>query len=200
MSSDHPATSARRFFEIAEALCWAVGKAIRPGFISAVLAMIVVRRIHRVRGALLALEARFLAGRILRRAARVGAAGKMAVARKARVAVLRIPSRFAWLYPLVPSDAACYAGHFRLVLAEPGMRALLAACPQAVRALGPLCRMLGIERAEYVPAGSDAAGPAKAQVRVRKPRKPRREPLDLEAEDAHYAFTNVPRRFRMRVG
>jgi hypothetical protein len=148
-------TSARRFFDIAEALCRAVGNAIRPGFIQVAMAILVVRRIHRVRGVLLALEARFLAGGILpgcrsaadvtARVRRSGASGP------AECADVRLPRRFAWLCGLVPGEAACFAGQLRVVLAEPGMVALLASCPQAVRVVQPLCRMLGIARTDYVP-------------------------------------------------
>ena len=199
MNMDSPSSSAQRFFEIAEALCWAVGKAIRPGFIPAALAVLVMLRIRRVRGILLALEVRFLAGQVFRRSARFS--GPVVRERVVRVAAVDpLPRGFAWLYPLVPGDAACFGGYLRVVLAEPGMRRLLAACPQAVRALRPLCRMLGIERADYAPQGLDATGSAGARIRVCTPPKARREALDLEAEDPHYAFTNVPRRFRMRVG
>ena len=114
------------------------------------MAMLVVRRIQRVRGRLLALEARFLAGLIFARVAVRGAAlaqGGRAVA----VATPLMPRRFAWLCPLVPSDAASYAGQLRVVLAEPRMIALFAACPQAVRIVAPLCRMVGIARSDYVP-------------------------------------------------
>eukprot|EP01037_Dinobryon_pediforme_P001415 gene1415-1436_t len=205
MNFEDRSTSAGRFHEIAEALCRAVGNAIRPGFIDAVLAMLVVRRIQRVRGALLALEARFLAGRVLRRRDRVPVEVKVADARAPVVRVARAarwPVGFGWLCPLVPSYAATYAGHMRMVLAEPEMQALLAGCPQAVRVLGPLCRMLGIARAEYVPEGAEA--PA-VRVRVRAPRvvklsRAEQRALDLAREDAHYAITQVPRKWRLRVG
>jgi hypothetical protein len=200
----HEATSsAQRFFCVAEALCWAVGKAIRPGFIQAAMAMLVMARIRRVRAVLLALEARFLAGLLRTPVARVAAARDvMAVRERAPpVATERLPRRFAWLCPLVPGEAACFAGQLRVVLAEPGMQTLLAACPQALRVLRPLCVMLGIERADYVP-GFAAAMAAKAAmpkvVRVRVRRKSWSEE-DQAREDAHYAITQVPRRFRLRV-
>jgi hypothetical protein len=197
---------ARRIFDISEALCRAVGNAIRPGFIEAALAMAVVLRIQRVRGILLALEARFIAGRLLRVKVRAGviagdAAVSMASAEGQRRRVSLQPNMrgvLGWLCPLVPSAAACYAGHLRIVLAEPEMQALLAACPQAVRALGPLCRMLGIERSAFVPAG---AVPVVVRARVRPASKPRlKKVVDWAASDAHYAATMVPRRFRLWVG
>eukprot|EP01037_Dinobryon_pediforme_P015648 gene15648-15795_t len=193
-----------RFFLIAEALCRSVGNAIRPGFIDAVLAMIVVRRIQRIRGILLALEARFLAGVVLRRPVRVRAADEaVAVAAAAslepavRAGGDRLPRRSGWLFNLVPHEAACWAGHMRLILAEPGMQALLKGCPQAVRVLRPLCVMLGIARGDYVPAGA-VADVRRKRVRVAKV-KPDRWVFDQAREDAHYALTQVPRKWRLRV-
>jgi hypothetical protein len=201
---EHPDSSARRFFSIAEALCRAVGNAIRPGFIQAAMAMLVVLRIQRVRWILLRLETRFLAGLAVRRPARVVAQDVVTVAPERREAVVKepLPRGLGWLCPLVPSYAATYAEHMRVVLAEPGMRELLAACPQALRVLGPLCRMLGIARAEYVPAGAEPVVRRVAPVRVRVERVSRaaQRALDLAAEDAHYAITGVPRKYRLRAG
>jgi hypothetical protein len=152
MNSGYAPSCATRVFDIAEALCRAVGNAIRPGFIQAVVALVVVRRIQVVRGRLLALEARFLAGCVLTRVS----AGRVEADRRVRPSVvwrvgLRLPRRFGWLCGLVPGEAACFAGQLRVVLSEPGMVALLAACPQAVRVVAPLCSMLGIARSDYVP-------------------------------------------------
>eukprot|EP01037_Dinobryon_pediforme_P005255 gene5255-5307_t len=219
--SEHLDSCAGRFFVIASALKLAVGNAIRPGFIPAAMAMLVVRRIGRVQGLLMLLEARFLAGRLRRRVAVAsGAAGAGGAAEPAvrerpaqATAALRLPRRFGWLCPLVPGEAACFAGHMRVALAEPGMQELLAACPQAVRLLGPVCRMLGIERDVYVPAAElaveAAAALVRAEVRVRvraearvRARAAREERVRLEwaREDAHYAISGVPRRYRLRVG
>eukprot|EP01037_Dinobryon_pediforme_P005225 gene5225-5277_t len=199
MNFEGQSTSAGRFFEVAERLCRAVGNAIRPGFIDAVLAMLVVRRVQRIRMILLALETRFLAGRVLCRAARAVTGGEVALQdRPARATGERLPQNSGWLFNLVPHEAACQAGFMRVVLAEPGMQALLAACPQAVRVLRPLCVMLGIEREAYVPAGA-APVVRVARVRVRSPR-PERWVFDQAAEDAHYALTAVPRKWRLRVG
>jgi hypothetical protein len=143
---------ARRVFDIAEALCLAVGNAIRPGFIQAAMALLVVRRIQRVRGLLLALEERFLAGRLVTHPARgVAARDPVLAVRVRRVADVVFPRRFGWLCGLVPGEAACFAGQLRVVLAEPGMAALMESCPQAVRIVRPLCWMLGIARRDFVP-------------------------------------------------
>jgi hypothetical protein len=176
MNSGECPTSASRVAEIAGALSRAVAAAFRFGVMPAVTVLMVCRRIALARGVLLALEARFLAGGVMSRAGRTGAEVVQARGHSTSVEdkAVRIPRRFAWLCALVPGDAACYAGQLRVVLAEPGMVALLAACPQAVRAVRPLCRMLGIERAAFVPglrvpvvAAPVAALAAEAPVAVR---------------------------------
>ncbi len=195
MNSDIIPTCARRIFEITEVLCRAVGNAIRPGFIQAAVAMLVVRRIARLRGVLLAIEARFLAGVVLRcRREAGGVVAAREISACSEVAG-RLPVGLAWLCPLVPSDAAVQAGFLRVVLAEPGMVALLAACPQAVRAVGPLCRMLGIARVEYAPAvaSSGEVAPVVRATRVRAPKPP------LTVAKPHLDFTRVPERFRLKI-
>jgi hypothetical protein len=127
------------------------------------MALLVVRRIQRVRRLLLELEARFLAGRLVISPARVvSASGAIAGPQVRPMAVTPFPRRLGWLCGLVPGDAACFAGQLRVVLAEPEMAALLASCPQAVRIVQPLCRMLGIERADYAPG--EALVPAVVEV------------------------------------
>jgi hypothetical protein len=202
VTSDIIPSCAQRFFATCQLLCLAVGNAIRPGFITPVLAELVYARICRVRRILLALETRFLAGLPMRgpsrlRVTKEAAHGAPAEMRKAAVTAIRMPRHLAWLCPMVPSEAATYGIRLQAVLAEPGMQALLAACPQAVRVLAPLCRMLGVERSAFVPAGAEPV--RVARVRVRKARVVR-EAFDYAREDAHYAFSGVPRRFRLRVG
>eukprot|EP01037_Dinobryon_pediforme_P004341 gene4341-4390_t len=190
-------TSASRFFDIASRLCLAVGNAIRPGFIDAALAMLVVRRIQRVRNILLALEARFLAGQVRRRqsvSVSVMQEGVEAVVRRRAASPARLAGPLGWLCPLVPAEAACFAGHLRVVLAEPEMQALLAGCPQAVRVLGPLCRMLGIERAAYVPGYVEVV-----RVRARVAKAPLVRVAEVDPRVAHYASSGVPRRFWFKV-
>jgi hypothetical protein len=204
MHFDDRPSSGGRFFEIAEALCRAVGNAIRPGFIDAVLAMIVVRRIQRVRGILLALEARFLSGTLRRHAGRVVRAEKTGERAVRPVVAARLPRSFSWLCPLVPSTAATCALHFRIILAEPGMQALLAGCPQAVRTVGPLCRMLGIARDDYVPAAELEAERVERVARAERVRTARALRVKeaaavVDPREAHYASSGVPRRFWFRV-
>lgn len=181
-----------RIFDIAGALCLAVGNAIRPGFIQAAMAMLVCRRINRVRGLLLALEARFLAGTLKtfpgRQVGRVVSAGLAApddpVPGVAHFFPGAVPRRFAWLCGLVPGEAACFAGQLRVVLAEPRMATLLAACPQAVRIVRPLCWMLGIERADFVPGERVAVVVADCPDDDNSGLACRPEPAVTEAENA----------------
>jgi hypothetical protein len=149
---------AKRFADIAGALCRAVGNAIRPGFIHVAMAKLVVGRIKRVQARLIALEARFSAGLLLAPRLRPGRAGAVTSRRPGG-----LPRRFGWLCEMVPGEAACFAGQLRVVLAEPGMVALLAASPQAVRMLRPVCRMLAIASGDYVP-GDGVLGDRAAAV------------------------------------
>ncbi len=72
------------------------------------------------------------------------------------------PGRFAWLVQEVGWEAAGFGSQLRALLERPEMVAFLAACPQAVRVLTPVCRMLAIERQVLQPADA----PVRA-VRVR---------------------------------
>ena len=171
-------TVAERIALILEGLGRAVAARIAPrganGAMAAAMIVLVWTRVRRVEARILGLLARFQAGRLQvavgKRAGRGGGG--------ARVASARLPCGFAWLLPMVPCDAACFAGQLRTVLAEPELVALLDAAPQAARILGPLCRMLGIERsvlrvratarpARAVETGASAAAPiVRARVRV----------------------------------
>jgi hypothetical protein len=62
--------------------------------------------------------------------------------------------------------AAGFGLQLRTVLETPEMVALLQACPQAVRILRPLCRMLAIETQVLRPGAAVVERPK----RVRKPR------------------------------
>ncbi len=112
------------------------------GAMAAALILLVCARIRRVDGQIQRLLALFLAGRlrvVVGVQAQRGGAGVPGVMR-------RVPSRFGWLLGLVPFEAAGFASQLRAVLAEPEMVALLEASPRARGVLGPLCRMLGVER------------------------------------------------------
>ena len=56
---------------------------------------------------------------------------------------VRLPRNFAWLLPLVPMQAANLGCQLAFLFTDPEMAALLAASPRIVKALRPLCWMLG---------------------------------------------------------
>lgn len=183
MSSGHLSTCALRVADIAEALCRAVGQAFGRGLMQAAMALLVWRRIQRLRGMLLACKPQPLAAMPDRRAKGPGEDIGKSVrdvslamrrggdeGRPARATVF-LPRRFAWLCGLVPGEAACLAGQLRAVLAEPDMAGLLASCPQAVRVVGRLCWMLGIEQSEWQPAAGAilVARPVPSLVRAAQP-------------------------------
>ena len=56
----------------------------------------------------------------------------------------RLPRRPRWLLATLPEDAATLKAEIEALLAEPGATALLATYHAALRALRPLCRLLGI--------------------------------------------------------
>jgi len=58
-----------------------------------------------------------------------------------------LPSNHAWLSSALGSDGRCHAYQLNYLLKEPGTAALIAASPQAVRLLRPLCRILGLDPA-----------------------------------------------------
>ena len=145
------------------------------------LIILICTRIRRVEGRISRMLARFQAGKLRVWATeRAGDGGGVPLAPVTRVirAENRLPRTFAWLLPLVPSDAAGFAAHLRMVLAEPEMVGLLAAAPQAARVLAPVCRMLGIEAAVLAPRVEGSAEAVVAPVgtvvkaRVRKAKVP----------------------------
>jgi hypothetical protein len=103
---------------------------------------------------------------------------------------------------MVPYEAAGYGSQLQTVLAEPGMAEVLAACPQAVRILKPLCWALGIERPDWVPGVVRPSEPVVRVARVR--RDPGVRAAVVAAEEArlaaHYSGSGVPKRFWFRVG
>ncbi len=159
----------------------AVAARIAGGAMAAAMILLVWRRIRRVDGQIRGLMERYRAG-TLRVLVQSEARSRVGVGR-ARAVSDRLPQRFGWLLPLVPYEAAGFASQLRAQLVEPEMVALLDAAPQARRVLGPLCRMLGIERALLRPrvAGEAADGlkrdRGKRVPRARVPVQPERIPL-----------------------
>jgi len=122
---------------------------------SAAMIVLVCARVRRAERDIRGLLARFQAGRL-----RVSAVPRVGRGGGGRNGPRVLRSRFGWLLALAPGEAACFAGQIRAVLAEPDMEALIAVSPQARRVLGPVCRMLGIEREMIAvprPVASDGA-------------------------------------------
>jgi hypothetical protein len=116
------------------------------------------------------------------RAARASRAGRETAPRARGV---RLPSRRGWLLHTLGWEVAVYGSQLETLLAEPDMRALLAARPGIARLLRPLCRMLGV-------AAPELALPVKAEAVVRRAKKRRtvvwpRKGLPVLAKGAWFA-------------
>ena len=140
-----------------------------------------MQKLHRRLGVISAgmdrLMARFLAGKAMRRAVRavapqVPAVEGAAAAPRTRAATIW-PRDFSWLPTLMAHHASVYTAQLEMLLSEPAMVALLTACPQAVRLLRPMCRMLGVTPALLRPGVAVVAKPAREPTpRVRSKRAP----------------------------
>ncbi len=117
-----------------DGLCRAVAARAAGRAMAEWMIIMVWQRVRRVRIQMERLLLRFQQGRLpVRRSPRSGGR-RTSRPRSAQV----LPRGFAWLLPMVPSEAACFAGQIRTVLADPEMVALLEAAPQARRLLAPL--------------------------------------------------------------
>ena len=83
-----------------------------------------------------------------------------------RVRPEALPRGHVWLYAMLPGDAASCASQLQAMLADPGMRAVLAEVPAAGRIMRPLCRLLGLTLGD--PLGANFA----PQPRRRAPAAP----------------------------
>ncbi len=83
---------------------------------------------------------------------------------------VRLPRRFGWLAQAGGSEAVCRGLQLQAVLTSPEMAALLAASPQAVRLVRPLCRALAVELPGVSGPGAPRARRVAAAPRVRRPR------------------------------
>ena len=128
------------------------------------------RRISRSLCGIEALLGRFLAGRLRRVADRRRQALHARASRKRdpEAATPGLPRKFGWMVQAGGYRAVGYGLQLQAVLAMPEMAALLAASPQAVRILRPLCRGLAIEL-PWVRGETP-------KPRARKPRTPRPKP------------------------
>ena len=112
------------------------------------LILLICGKVRRIQDRIGLLLAKFQAGRL--RVWQDGRVVQRPVVRRGQGGVRGgaakgVPQRLAWLLPLVPCEAANFASQLRLALADPEMKALLAASAQARRVLKPLLRMLGVE-------------------------------------------------------
>ncbi len=129
------------------------------GVLGAALMLLLHRRLGEIAARMERLAARFRAGRLWRVVNRAAPAGSVARRQAGRAAAW--PGRFGWLVRLAAYEAAGFGSQLRAMLAQPEMRALLAAAPQAARALRPLCRMLAVET-DWLRPEADAAVPVGA--------------------------------------
>jgi len=131
-------------------------------------------RISRASQRLERLIARWRAGTLPGRRARVARRVVAGAAVDAGAAPpVRLPRRRGWLISVVP-DAVGYGSQLQHALSEPEWAEFLAAAPQAVRVLRPLCRMLGLT---VVPeALREVARVRVARVRVKRARVVREKP------------------------
>lgn len=88
-----------------------------------------------------------------------------------RPPAFRHPRRRGWLLDAMPDTAPAIAGEIRAALQDPALAAFFAHDPAAARILQPLCRMLGLDLAEFLPAAPPVPEPA-----VPSPARPSAEP------------------------
>ncbi len=146
------------------------------GWLGAALGLLLYRRLGQISVRMERMAARFAAGTLRQSGAGVTRAPRDAVATGSgrREAGVRIwPLGFGWLVKAAGWQAAGYGSQLRAVLETPEMVALLAAAPQAVRVLRPLCRMLAIETRVLRPGaaregGADAAAAQLTRVRTQR--------------------------------
>jgi hypothetical protein len=135
-------------------------------------AMVLYNRINAIGGRIERMLIRFRAGRLWRRTGSATRANRSGAVRKANCT---LPRRFGWLVRVGGWQAAGVGSQLQTVLNTPEMSELLAASPQAVRILRPLCRALAID-VPFDPAAQREAKPR--TPRVRKPR-PKPEPYKI---------------------
>ncbi len=140
------------------------------GVLTAVLMVLVHRRLGVVFGRLERLMVRFQAGKLVRRVS-------LPVVVVARERVLGFvppvnfwPSRTGWLLGTMGDrrhQAAWFSGALEGILREPAWVALLAAAPEARRLLRPVCRMLAVDLDVLCPAAAVPGKTVRARVRVK---------------------------------
>lgn len=135
-------------------------------------AVLTYNRFSRAFGRIERLLLRFRAGRLGRR---IVAVPSKPHGRAGRAAPPCLPRRFGWLVRAGSHQAMGYGSQLQALLGEPDMQALLAASPQAVRVLKPVCRALAVE---LPGAPAPVVAPKPKMARQRKPR-PKPEPFRI---------------------
>ena len=137
--------------------------------VSPEVAVLMHRRINACFARIERLLQRFRAGRLWRVTDRVrGLARGRGKASRAPTH----PRKFGWLVIAGGHQAAGFGAQLQSVLSAPEMSELLAASPQAVRIVRPLCRALAVEM-------PGVSGPPRKRLdgeRPKRPRKPRPKP------------------------
>jgi hypothetical protein len=197
-----PATVlADAFFAIIEALWNSIAAEARERALYTPLTVAIAARLQRLADRFASLVARLNAGKL-----RVPDPARPALPRPAAAAPRtrwapdadsRLPGAFAWMCRLFPESAVWPATALGLLLEQPEVADLVAAAPQAVRILRPLCHMLGIRPPPAL------ALPPRPCVRTTPPepsasseQKPlpvdTREPLQPEREAMGFRPPNCP--------
>ena len=144
--------------------------AIAAWRLEGMLAVALCNRIGQVAGRIERMLLRFRAGR-LRPVTQPAALPRQPACRPPGI---RMPRKFGWLLIAGKHHAGYFHAQLRDLLATPEMAELLAASPQAVRLLRPVCRALAVE----LPATTAATKPSERPPRKRQPR-PKPEPFRI---------------------
>jgi hypothetical protein len=142
------------------------------GWLDAMRAVALHRRISGVGSRIERMLVRFRAGRLWRVAGRGASVGAI---RRRRIDTL--PRRFGWLVQAGGHRAAGVGSQLQTLLAAPEMAELLAASPQAVRVLRPLCRALAVELPSVAAASRQVRKPSTRRRAPRPAPEPFRIPL-----------------------
>jgi hypothetical protein len=139
------------------------------GVLSLALMVLVHRRLGVVFGRLERLMVRFQAGKLVRRVV-----SPVVVARERVLGFVPPvnfwPGRTGWLLDAMGDQrhqAAWFSGALETFLREPAWVALLAAAPQALRLLRPVCRMLAVDPSVLDTGLVVVEKPVQARVRVK---------------------------------
>ena len=139
-----------------------------------VLLLLVYRRIGQIMVRMERLVAQYQAGTLRRVKPRVAAPKRDDAEKRTRAKPLEVlPRKFGWLRQQMGWQLGGHCGQFETILHRPEMVEMLVACPQAIRILRPLCRMLGMDPRFLQPGVPVVFIPPVAKVVKKRVRKPR---------------------------